>query len=121
MCSRTARLPKRCGQVLCLPIANHNSFSQNILDWVESNLGNHKRDSGSLIPWASLYGLIACRSWKNRNLFIFQGVSSSLGETVNISMCWAKQYNATHKWDPIRSLHDVSDYSLGEILGQFSN
>ncbi|KAK5812075.1 hypothetical protein PVK06_027474 [Gossypium arboreum] len=47
-------------------------------------------DSG--LSWPCLFGLIAWRIWKNRNLFIFQKLSWSVAEVIKNSRCWARQY-----------------------------
>ncbi|KAH1090753.1 hypothetical protein J1N35_018010 [Gossypium stocksii] len=53
-----------------------------------------KEDTSTLygreISWACLFGLLAWRLWKNRNLSIFQGKAWSSNEVINVSLCWAK-------------------------------
>lgn len=55
-------------------------------------------------PWGSLFGLIAWRLWKNRNFFVFQDLAWNITETIETSLCWARQFIATQKWDPINPL-----------------
>ncbi|KAH1074553.1 hypothetical protein J1N35_026881 [Gossypium stocksii] len=56
------------------------------------NLGTYLKDSG--ITWSCLFGLIAWRIWKNKNLFIFQNIFWDAMEVVKVSSCWARQYKA---------------------------
>ncbi|MBA0798019.1 hypothetical protein Gohar_008656 [Gossypium harknessii] len=50
------------------------------------------RLSGRGVIWSCLFGLIAWRIWKNRNLFIFQGITWTAHEIVKDSFSWAQQY-----------------------------
>ncbi|XP_016684024.1 uncharacterized protein [Gossypium hirsutum] len=45
------------------------------------------------LMWSCLFGLIAWRLWKNRNLFIFQHISWTASEVVKVSSCWGRNYN----------------------------
>ncbi|KAL1148082.1 hypothetical protein V6Z11_A10G100800 [Gossypium hirsutum] len=47
--------------------------------------------------WSCLFGILAWRLWKNRNLFIFQGRSCSPEEIVKVSSSWAKQFFFLHQ------------------------
>ncbi|MBA0793446.1 hypothetical protein Gohar_017850 [Gossypium harknessii] len=51
----------------------HKFFSETLQDWLTSSLCCHMRLLGRGIIWSCLFGLIAWRIWKKRNLFIFQG------------------------------------------------
>ncbi|KAH1123202.1 hypothetical protein J1N35_006362 [Gossypium stocksii] len=46
------------------------------------------------MDWPCLFGIIMWCIWKNRNLFIFQGISWSTDEIINISYSWVKQYSS---------------------------
>ncbi|MBA0784357.1 hypothetical protein Gotri_001941, partial [Gossypium trilobum] len=70
-------------------------FSTSFPDWLLLNLCFHERLQGSGLTWSCLFGLIALRIWKNRNLFIFQNISWVVTEVVKASSCWARQYE-TH-------------------------
>ncbi|KAH1107996.1 hypothetical protein J1N35_011764 [Gossypium stocksii] len=67
-------------------------FSVSFQDWLFLNLFFHERVQDRETTWSSLFGLIAWRIWKNRNLFIFQNISWDAMEVVKISSCWARQY-----------------------------
>ncbi|KAA3465251.1 LINE-type retrotransposon LIb DNA [Gossypium australe] len=67
--------------------------------WFTSNLSCHERLQDSGVTWSSLFGLIAWRIWKNRNLFIFQNISWSAIEVARqfeLSLSGYKS-NASHK------------------------
>ncbi|KAH1113690.1 hypothetical protein J1N35_007068 [Gossypium stocksii] len=49
------------------------------------------------VNWPCLFEIIIWRLWKNRNLRIFQGLSWSTNEVINVSLCWAKQYVSTFR------------------------
>lgn len=44
------------------------------------------------IPWASVFGLIAWKKWKNINLYIFQNVYLPATEVIKTSLSWARQF-----------------------------
>ncbi|XP_012487975.1 uncharacterized protein LOC105801186 [Gossypium raimondii] len=44
------------------------------------------------LMWSCLFGLVAWRLWKNRNLFIFQHISWTASEVVKVSSCWGRHY-----------------------------
>ncbi|MBA0765641.1 hypothetical protein Gotri_014801, partial [Gossypium trilobum] len=44
------------------------------------------------LVWSCLFGLVAWRIWKNRNLFIFQHISWTTSEVVKVSSCWGRNY-----------------------------
>ncbi|MBA0872893.1 hypothetical protein Goshw_022800, partial [Gossypium schwendimanii] len=44
------------------------------------------------LVWSCLFGLVAWRIWKNRNLFIFQHISWTASEVVKVSSCWGCNY-----------------------------
>ncbi|KAA3472023.1 reverse transcriptase [Gossypium australe] len=70
-------------------------FSTSFLDWLILNLCFHESLQGSGTTWSCLFGLIAWRIWKNRNLLIFQNISWPATEVVKVSSCWARQYEAS--------------------------
>lgn len=72
-------------------------FNSNLFDWLVSNLQSHKFMVSTEVRWASLFGLIGWHIWKNRNLYVFQGISWKAEEVVKVSMSWAKQVWATQK------------------------
>ncbi|KAA3482036.1 RNA-directed DNA polymerase (Reverse transcriptase) [Gossypium australe] len=59
------------------------------------NLGFHESLQGNGLTWSSLFGMIAWRIWKNRNLLIFQNISWQATEVVKVSSCWARQYESS--------------------------
>ncbi|MBA0780342.1 hypothetical protein Gotri_004454 [Gossypium trilobum] len=69
-------------------------YSGSLLDWMATNLQNQMTSSTGGIDWSCLFGIIAWRIWKNRNMFVFQGISWSVEEIIKISFSWAKQYSS---------------------------
>ncbi|KAA3472323.1 reverse transcriptase [Gossypium australe] len=65
-------------------------FSDSFQTWISSNLSCHVRLQDSKVTWSCLFGLIAWRIWKNRNLFIFQKISWMTTGVVKISTSWAR-------------------------------
>ncbi|MBA0593857.1 hypothetical protein Gorai_010785 [Gossypium raimondii] len=66
-------------------------FNSNLLDWLVSNLESHKFVASTKVHWASLFSLIGWCIWKNRNLYVFQGLSWKAAEIVIVSMfCLSK-------------------------------
>ncbi|KAH1131232.1 hypothetical protein J1N35_002610 [Gossypium stocksii] len=86
-------------------------FSNNLLEWVKTNLGNHGRLPRHGVPWSTLFGILAWRIWKNKNLFVFQELTWSSVEAIKVSISWAKRYNAINSWDSSRNSN--SEYLLG--------
>ncbi|KAA3475886.1 RNA-directed DNA polymerase (Reverse transcriptase) [Gossypium australe] len=70
-------------------------FSAPLQDWLIFNLCFHESLQGSDLTWSKLFGTIAWRIWKNRNLLIFQNISWTASEVVQVSNCWARQYDST--------------------------
>ncbi|MBA0660631.1 hypothetical protein Goklo_012619 [Gossypium klotzschianum] len=60
-------------------------FSVSFQDWLILNLCFHERLQGSGLTWSCMFGLIAWRIWKNKNLFIFQHISWAATEVVYLS------------------------------------
>ncbi|MBA0744669.1 hypothetical protein Gogos_007283 [Gossypium gossypioides] len=75
-----------------VPMSQPTSFfNSNLLDWLVSNLESHKFVASTKVHWASLFSLIGWRIWKNRNLYVFQGLSWKATEIVKVSMfCLSK-------------------------------
>ncbi|KAH1108896.1 hypothetical protein J1N35_012664 [Gossypium stocksii] len=57
---------------------------------------NSGADKESGVTWSCLFGLIAWRIWKNRNLFIFQNISWLSTEVMKVSTSWARQFDLYH-------------------------
>ncbi|MFQ6624568.1 hypothetical protein Gotur_003309 [Gossypium turneri] len=60
-------------------------FSVSFQDWLILNLCFHERLQDYGLVWSCLFGLVAWRIWKNRNLFIFQHISWTASEVVFLS------------------------------------
>ncbi|KAL1091080.1 hypothetical protein V6Z11_D07G133500 [Gossypium hirsutum] len=69
-----------------------NFYFKNLIEWLENNLNDNLWMLNIGISWSCLIGLIVWRLWKNRNLFIFQGIPWNSSEIVKVSISWAKQY-----------------------------
>ncbi|MBA0754873.1 hypothetical protein Gogos_021706 [Gossypium gossypioides] len=59
------------------------------------------------LVWSCLFGLVAWRIWKNRNLFIFQHISWTASEVVKVSSCWGRNY-ISHVEDNINNKQSSS-------------
>ncbi|KAA3474645.1 reverse transcriptase [Gossypium australe] len=70
-------------------------FSVPFPNWLTLNLCFHESLQGSDLTWSCLFGMIAWRIWKKRNLLIFQKISWTATEVVKASSSWARQYAAT--------------------------
>lgn len=81
-----------------VPMSQATSFfNSNLLDWLVSNLESHKFVASTKVRWASLFGLIRWRIWKNKNLYVFQGLPRKAVEIIKVSISWAKQVWVTQK------------------------
>lgn len=58
------------------------------------NLLKHGKTQDMGITWSSLFGLIAWRIWKNRNLFVFQNISWTAFEIIKVSLSWGQQLDS---------------------------
>ncbi|KAA3489715.1 Non-LTR retroelement reverse transcriptase [Gossypium australe] len=74
--------------------------------WKQVNPSSH----GAEANWACLFGLLAWRLWKNRNLFIFQEKSWSPEEIIKTSVSWAKHFSLTSR--------HVADVEIETTRGQ---
>ncbi|MBA0754307.1 hypothetical protein Gogos_021568 [Gossypium gossypioides] len=75
-------------RIISIPPPHPDSGSDRII-WSQSTFGVFS-DYG--LMWSCLFGLVAWRIWKNRNLFIFQHISWSASEVVKVSSCWNRHY-----------------------------
>ncbi|KAA3473179.1 reverse transcriptase [Gossypium australe] len=66
---------------------------------------------GGEISWACIFGLLAWRLWKNRNLSIFQRKSWSSSEIIKVSMYWAKHATLESR----NGLSDNIFHSMGSL------
>ncbi|MBA0726178.1 hypothetical protein Golax_002025 [Gossypium laxum] len=57
--------------------------------------------------WSCLFGLVAWRIWKNRNLFVFQRIFWTASEVVKVSSCWGRNY-ISHVRDHINNKQSSS-------------
>lgn len=93
-------------------------FTIGLLKWIKTNLATSVWRPQATITWGSLFGLEAWRLWKNRNFFVFQGITWSITETIETSICWARQYSIIHKWDPSNPSSMDARELLGDALGR---
>lgn len=95
-------------------------FSDPFHSWFSTNLSNPLDLQVHGIPWASLFGLIAWRIWKNRNLLIFQKVSWAASDIVKVSVNWAQQFESSksfYKSNP--KAPSFTNYSKGQWVHLF--
>ncbi|KAK5825961.1 hypothetical protein PVK06_020855 [Gossypium arboreum] len=74
---------------------------------VFSNLCCHNKlqDKGS--TWSCLFGIVAWRLWKNRNLFIFQNINWLASEIIKSSLSWAQHFEPfLTKATPLTTTHE---------------
>ncbi|MFQ6663817.1 hypothetical protein Gotur_031179 [Gossypium turneri] len=57
-------------------------FNSSLLDWLTHNLQSYELLNPMGVSWASLFGIIIWRIWKNKNLFIFQEFTWNVVEIV---------------------------------------
>ncbi|MBA0741979.1 hypothetical protein Gogos_015096, partial [Gossypium gossypioides] len=67
-------------------------YARNLQEWLVLNLQNQHNWHLGDADWQCLFGIIAWRLWKNRNLFIFQGTLWTNSEIIKVANSWAKQY-----------------------------
>ncbi|MBA0827917.1 hypothetical protein Goarm_012657, partial [Gossypium armourianum] len=63
-------------------------FNSSLLDWLTHNLQSYELLNPMGVSWASLFGIIIWRIWKNKNLFVFQGFTWNVVEIVKVSITW---------------------------------
>lgn len=73
-------------------LANHqlSFFSSSLFELIESNLCNLLGMPNEGINWTNLFGLIVWCIWKNKNLFVFQGITWSSSKTIKLFVSWNK-------------------------------
>ncbi|KAK5776256.1 hypothetical protein PVK06_044215 [Gossypium arboreum] len=67
-------------------------FSDLFQIWFSTKLCCHLKMQDKEITWSCLFGLIAWRIWKNRNLFIFQNINWTAHDVLKSSLGWAQHY-----------------------------
>lgn len=67
-------------------------FSNSFQDWISTNLNCLICLQEHGVNWASLFGIIAWRIWKNKNLYILQNISWPHMEIIKASLSWAWQF-----------------------------
>ncbi|KAH1084338.1 hypothetical protein J1N35_024099 [Gossypium stocksii] len=60
------------------------------------------------------------RIWKNRNLFIFQGITWSVDEIIKISYSWAKKYLSTLQFSFCKARDHLHSWPLPNSWVSFS-
>ncbi|KAL1152668.1 hypothetical protein V6Z11_A09G125900 [Gossypium hirsutum] len=67
-------------------------FSDPFQIWFSTNLSCYNKLQDKGITWSCLFGIVAWRLWKNRNLFIFQYINWSASETIKSFLSWALHF-----------------------------
>lgn len=81
---------------LLIPTDQHDRlYSNNLQDWLTSNLQNRHNFRLGEVDWQCLFGIIIWCIWKNHNFFIFQGISWSTDDSITVSSSWAKHFAST--------------------------
>ncbi|KAK5786060.1 hypothetical protein PVK06_040687 [Gossypium arboreum] len=60
--------------------------------WLSANICSHDKVQDKEITWSCLFGIIAWRIWKNRNLFIFQNINWTAYEIIKASTSWGQHF-----------------------------
>lgn len=74
-----------------------NFYIKPLHEWMMENLQNHQSILIEGVDWSCLFVIILWHICKNRNLFIFQGISWSIDEVLKVSLSWARQYTSASK------------------------
>ncbi|KAA3485757.1 reverse transcriptase [Gossypium australe] len=69
-------------------------FSDSLHNWLSYNLSCHLKLQDKGITWSCLFGILAWRLWKNRNLFIFQNIDWTPLELIKSSLSWSQNFEA---------------------------
>ncbi|KAA3460126.1 reverse transcriptase [Gossypium australe] len=69
-------------------------FSDSMQNWLSFNLSCHIKLQDKGITWSCLFGILAWRLWKNRNLLIFQNIDWTPLELIKSSLSWAQNFEA---------------------------
>lgn len=67
-------------------------FSDPFQIWFSPNLCCYIKMQDMGTTWSCLFGLIAWRIWKNRNLFIFQNIKWTNHDVLKSSISWAHHF-----------------------------
>ncbi|KAA3474835.1 GTP cyclohydrolase 1-like [Gossypium australe] len=79
--------------ILVVPLEKHSRFfSEPLQSWLTSNLCCHLKLQDKETTWSCLFGIIAWRIWKNRNLSIFQNIDWTPIELIKSSLSWAQSF-----------------------------
>lgn len=68
-------------------------FSRYLKEWFVANLLNHLGE----VDWTCFWGLIAWRISKNHNHYVFQGISCSVEEVIEVLYCWLNNLPLSEK------------------------
>lgn len=91
---------------LLVPNDQQNKFfSDPFQIWFSTNLCYLVCSQEHGVMWASLFGLIIWRIWKNRNLFIFQYISWPSIDNIRAFLSWARQFEAIQNFSKLSALN----------------
>ncbi|KAK5776838.1 hypothetical protein PVK06_044803 [Gossypium arboreum] len=91
-------------------------FSDPIQIWFFTNLCCHDKLQDKGITWSCLFGIIAWRLWKNRNLFIFQDIIWTVYETIKTSLSWAQHFESLFGVVRFTAISFETSYRLADNL-----
>ncbi|KAA3460139.1 reverse transcriptase [Gossypium australe] len=91
---RDCLMAKETWKLVVLTEEQPRFFSAPLQTWLISNLNCHLKLQEKGTTWLCLFGIIAWRIWKNRNLFIFQNIDGTPLELVKASLGWAQTLEA---------------------------
>ncbi|KAA3453419.1 reverse transcriptase [Gossypium australe] len=81
--------------MLVVPLEKQSRFfSDSMQNWLSFNLSCHIKLQDKGITWSCLFGILAWRLWKNKNLFIFQNIDWTPLELIKSSLSWAQNFEA---------------------------
>ncbi|XP_016748714.1 uncharacterized protein [Gossypium hirsutum] len=79
--TNSKRVRRGFGQSSVCPLCGHDSEDFYMFSAIDKE-----------ITWSCLFGIIAWRIWKNRNLFIFQNINWTAYEIIKASTSWAQHF-----------------------------
>ncbi|MBA0852042.1 hypothetical protein Goshw_000426 [Gossypium schwendimanii] len=84
--------------------------------FISLEIAQQQKKLPTRVIWSCLFGLIIWRIWKNKNLFIFQGITWLAPEIINVSCSLAQRGNAVHLFTGGAMANDNGHASVGSVL-----
>ncbi|KAL1185378.1 hypothetical protein V6Z11_A01G111000 [Gossypium hirsutum] len=85
-------MAKEVWELVVPPEKQSKFFSDPFQIWFSSNPYCHSKMQDKGITWSCLFGLIAWRIWKSKNLFIFQSINWTAYDVIKSSLSLAQHF-----------------------------